>query len=57
LSGLSSPDAVSDADERVFDRLAPLFEPPGDDEGPVLRLSGDVPCSALLDRVLVHSLA
>jgi hypothetical protein len=51
------PDAVSDADERVFDRLAPLFEPPGDDEGFVLRLSGDAPCSVLLDHLLVHALA
>jgi aminoglycoside phosphotransferase family enzyme/predicted kinase len=52
----ADPNAVSDADEAVFDRLAPRFEPPSDDEGRVLRLSSDAPCSALLDRVLAHAL-
>jgi hypothetical protein len=53
----ADPSAVSDADERVFDRLAPHFEPPADDEGPVVRLSGDAPCSALLDRLFAPLLA
>jgi len=53
----TDPTAVSDADERVFDRLAPRFEPPADDEGPVVRLAGDAPCSALLDRLFAQQLA
>ena len=50
------PSAVSDADEAVFDRLAPRFQPPADDEGCVLRLPGDAPASALLDRLLAGAL-
>jgi predicted kinase len=52
----SDPRAESDADEAVYDRLAPRFEAPTDDEGPVLHLSGEAPCSSLLDRVLAHLL-
>lgn len=53
----ADPTAVSDADERVFERLAGRFEPPTDDEGPVVRLRGDAPDAPRLDRVLAHALA
>jgi hypothetical protein len=52
----ADPGAVSDADEAVFDRLAPRFEPPAEDEGRVLRVSSEASRSALLDRVLAHAL-
>jgi len=51
------PTVVSDADERIFERLAAGFEPPANDEGPVLRLGADAPDTVQLDRVLVHALA
>jgi hypothetical protein len=52
----TDPTAVSDADTGIFERFAPRFEPPASDEGAVLTLSGDVPCSALLDAVLATRL-
>lgn len=53
----ADPGAVSDADEGVFERLAPRFEAPADDEGPVLRLDGTARPSALLDQILARALA
>jgi aminoglycoside phosphotransferase family enzyme/predicted kinase len=51
------PTTVSDADEQIFERLAAHFEPPTDDEGPVVRLAGDESAATQLDRVLARALA
>jgi hypothetical protein len=47
----ADPTAVSDADATVFERLAPRFEAPTDDEGTVVHLSGASAIGTLLDRV------
>src|SRR5690606_34844787 len=55
LRGLSASSA-SDADAAVYTRLQAEFEPPGDGEGELLRISGLLDPPAAAQEVLAHCL-